>query len=283
MTAAPRLAPPSAAPFDAAAASYDQRFAHTRLGRSLRARVHRHLERCFAPGDRVLELGCGTGEDALWLARRGVEVLATDRSSAMLEVAAAKLAQAGLEGRVRLAGLDASRLDAESPLPAEEPGRFDGALASFGVLNCLRDRTALAAALARWIRPGGTLVVVVMGPCCLWEIGWQLLHASPRRATRRWRGGDPARLAGGATIEVWYPTPRRLARDFSPHFRTFESAAIGVALPPSDLAGLVERSPRRLAALERCDGWLSRLPGAPWVADHYLLALERNELAAATQ
>ena len=74
--------------FDTAAAGYDQTFTGTRLGRWLRARVQEHLARCFAAGDRVLELGCGTGEDALWLAARGIDVTALDASRRMLEVAA---------------------------------------------------------------------------------------------------------------------------------------------------------------------------------------------------
>ena len=46
----------------------------------------------FAPGSRVLEMNCGTGEDALWLVHRGVQVFATDVSPAMLQVAQSKLA-----------------------------------------------------------------------------------------------------------------------------------------------------------------------------------------------
>ena len=46
-------------------------------------------------GERVLELNCGTGEDAVHLARRGVRVLATDNSPRMLAAARSKIARAG--------------------------------------------------------------------------------------------------------------------------------------------------------------------------------------------
>jgi SAM-dependent methyltransferase len=78
--------------FDSLAATYDDDFTESEIARWLRARVHERLTLHFGAGDQVLELGCGTGEDALYLARRGVQVLATDASLAMLDVARAKTA-----------------------------------------------------------------------------------------------------------------------------------------------------------------------------------------------
>ena len=78
------------------AADYDHSFSESAIGRRMRAAVWRRLDVAFQPGDRVLELNCGTGEDAVYLGRRGVRVLATDVSPAMLEVTRAKVARAGL-------------------------------------------------------------------------------------------------------------------------------------------------------------------------------------------
>ncbi|HEY1015278.1 MAG TPA: methyltransferase domain-containing protein, partial [Herpetosiphonaceae bacterium] len=86
--------------FDTVAERYDGDFTSRRLGGWLRAAVWRRLGAAFRPGDRALELGCGTGEDALWLARRGVAVTATDVSPGMLRVAAAKARAAGLADRI---------------------------------------------------------------------------------------------------------------------------------------------------------------------------------------
>jgi len=89
----------TASAFDELAAGYDADFTAGAIGSLLRAAVWRRLGARFAAGDRVLELNCGTGEDAVHLASRGVRVLATDASAAMLEVARRKAAAAGVARR----------------------------------------------------------------------------------------------------------------------------------------------------------------------------------------
>ena len=257
--------------FDTVAEGYDETFTHTRLGRWLRGAVWAELAPLVRPGDTVLELGCGTGEDAVWLARRGARVVATDAAPAMLEVARQKAVVAGVTGRVAFAQFDASRGEGTF-LPRWEE-KFDLVFANFGVLNCLPERRPLAEALALWVRPGGKAVFVVMGPLCPWEIAWHLAHGQMRAAFRRWRGGVEAHVGKGATVRVWYPTPWRLRREFRPHFRHLKSAGIGVLLPPSYLGHLVDRWPR---AFERLTEWEKALGAAgAWLGDHYLIAFER--------
>src|SRR4051812_2642956 len=79
-------------PFDALAAKYDTSLTASPIARYLRARVNDRLDVHFGRGDHVLEIGCGTGEDALFLAERGIRVTATDSSPAMLEIARARTA-----------------------------------------------------------------------------------------------------------------------------------------------------------------------------------------------
>jgi SAM-dependent methyltransferase len=259
-------------PFDTIAPTYDEVYTDTLLGRWLRQAVWEHARTAFRPGDRVLELGCGTGADAVWLAQRGVQVLATDASPAMLQIAAQKATASGVGARVELRRLDLAALE-PGVLRCDPP--FDGALSNFGALNCLPDRRPLARALAAWVRPGGKILLVLMGPLCPWEIAWHLLHGQPRIAVRRLRSGRPARLGDGATVRVWYPSPRRLRAEFAPFFQHAHTFSIGALLPPTHLSHLVERWPRpfhRLAAWER--RWSDRLP-LTWLNDHYLAVLQR--------
>jgi len=240
----------SAAVFDTVADRYDAEFTDTRLARWLRPRVWAHLD--FPSGARVLELGCGTGEDAAWLTARGVSVLATDISPGMLEVARRKAPDATFEVQ------DASDLAIS--------GSFDGAFANFGVLNCVADLPALAARLP--VRRGGRFVAVVMAPFCLWETAWYAVHGDLRRATRRWR---PATATiGGRTLPVWYPSARTLEKAMGPCFGLRHCEGLGTLLPPSSLSGLVARWPDWPAGLDR------RMPLGQYWADHYIAVFERR-------
>jgi SAM-dependent methyltransferase len=172
-----------ATPFDSMAADYDQAFTDTLIGARMRQAVWRRLDAAFCPGAHVLELNCGTGEDAVYLARRGVHVLATDISSAMLAAARAKVERAGLHELVQVEQLDITRL-AEH---AAGPRHFDGALSNFGGLNCVADLAAAARGLAAHLRPGAPALLCVMGPLVPWEWAWYLWRRQPRKAFRRLR------------------------------------------------------------------------------------------------
>jgi SAM-dependent methyltransferase len=270
--------------FDGVAPTYDSEFTQTRLARWLRASVRAYLAEAFQPGDRVLDLGCGTGEDALWLARCGVHVTATDISQAMLVIAQRKAAAAGLAHLVDFAAVDlaAPPFASDNPqfrysaIPHSRIPRFSGAFSNFGPLNCLRDRRPLVRALAHWIEPGGQVVLVVMGPVCPWEIGWHLLHGQPRPALRRWRGGGQAHVGHGQTIRVWYPSPRTLEAEFAPYFEVRKLAGIGSLLPPSYLSDLVERRPGLFGHLARADRRVGAAWPWWWLSDHYLVHMQRR-------
>ena len=261
--------------FDAFAADYDADFTHSPLGRMLRRRVWGVLADYFPAGQRVLELACGTGEDAVWLARRGVAVTATDGSAEMVRLTAVKAEQAQVARLItprRLSLQEIVTQDASQSTP------YDGAFSNFGGLKVLDDWRPLAAALAQLVRPGGYLVLVPMGPICPWEIGWYGLHGQWATAVRRFRQPAAAQI-GDTLIPIWYPLARRLRQDFAPWFTCVRVESLGLWLPPSYLGHGAARWPRLLPRLFAGLNWLesktARLSGG-W-GDHYLLALRRVE------
>lgn len=253
--------------FDTLAVDYDQAFTHTRVAQWLRGRTHQRLERLFPPGSRLLELGCGTGEDARWLAGRGCQVLATDRSPVMLAAARAKTAN---QPNIELKPLDLTTL------PADFPGNFDGVFSNFGALNCLPNWETFAQWLADRVSPGGKLAFAIMGRFCLWETMWHSLHGDFRTASRRWGGQAAFRLPDEPTQQtIYYPTPGYLACVLAPHFERTALLPLGVWLPPSDASGAIERRPQLLAALTAAEERLGDWPLLAPIADHYWIEFRR--------
>ena len=287
------------AAFDQVAASYDSTFTTTLLGRMLRKRVWDSFEEHFQDGFHVLDLACGTGEDALWLAQQGIHVTAMDGSSEMVKLASDKSHQHQHSGdivvrqfsleemmdkpRTVLDQMAAQRSQSQvigSPIEdASRPVLFDGAFSNFGGLNVIDSWSALASALAVLIRPGGKVVLVPMGPFCPWEILWNLLHAKPRTAFRRFSPKIHA-VVGNSEIPIWYPSPGRLKKDFQPWFRPLSTASLGFLLPPTNLAHLVERWPRIFSFLEKFERMIDGISFG--LGDHFILILERNEISSET-
>lgn len=267
-----------AAAFDGVAAGYDRDFTQGLIGGAQRRAVWRALDRTVAGFGRpisVLELNCGTGEDALHLARAGHRVLATDVSEAMLSQAAAKFARHALPSPPTTRRLDLRALAAADVSVAELGGPFDLVFSNFGGLNCLSPTTlqALAAPLAACLSPAGRLITVVMPRLCLWETAWSLLRGQPRRAMRRWgRGEVLARLGEGQPrLPIWYYAPGDMRRLMGAHFQWVAQRPVGLAVPPSDLEPLMQRLPRLFAALDALDRrWRDAGPAAA-LADHALI------------
>lgn len=117
------------------------------------------LAACWAAGileprHRILDLGCGTGSDALDLARWGArDVTGVDRNRQALGVARARATKARLGKRVRFVHADVADLPW-----ALNRAQFDRVLDSL-LLNNLRDERPYAEAVAAVMPPGAVLVI----------------------------------------------------------------------------------------------------------------------------
>jgi SAM-dependent methyltransferase len=108
----------------------------------------------LVPGERVLDLGCGTGNAALGAARAGAEVIGVDPAVRLLDVARSRAEAEGLSASFK-AG-DASSI----PLP---DGSVDAIVSVFAVIFAPDPRTA-AAEMARVLAPTGRIILSAWQP-----------------------------------------------------------------------------------------------------------------------
>ena len=116
-----------------------------------------------APGDKVLEIGCGTGRNLVKLAQAYPEVrlFGVDVSQEMLATAAASTARAGLASRIALSQADAKAFD---PRGLFGFACFERVMISYALSMIPSWRKALAQALDL-VAPGGSLEIVDFGDC----------------------------------------------------------------------------------------------------------------------
>jgi ubiquinone/menaquinone biosynthesis C-methylase UbiE len=255
------------APFDPYAAKYDAEFTHTPLGVVLRKMVWARMDYLFLPGQKILELGCGTGEDAVRLAARSVDVVATDAADEMIAVAKRKANTLGLAGRIEF-----HRVPMEEVASALQGRKFDGVFSNFGAVNCARDFESLIGSIASLLKSQATLLWVVMGKHVPWEWIWYLTRGRADKAFRRFRRGG-VKWRG---LTVQYPTPRQLSRALGAHFIVKRVSPLGCILPPSYAANWLNHSPRVLAALSRLESSAQNVALLASCADHYMIEAYRR-------
>ena len=258
------LLPAAGAAFDAIAESFDATFDPWLSVAAQRRSVRAELLAAFPEGARLLEIGGGTGTDAAWLEERGRRVFLTDASPAMVAAARRKI------------GPRAEAIAAENLAALVCRGvRFDGAYSNFAALNCVADLEPVGQALAKLVRPGGRLVLVLFGRCSPGEIVTEAVRGRPRNCFRRFRSGPAAASLRGRRFTVRYHRRTEIERAMAPGFRPIGSKAIGLFVPPSAAEPWISRHPRLLALAEAADRRLARRL-AP-LGDHVAYLFERVE------
>jgi len=243
------------AAFDQLASRYDQLWTLSAVGHLQREAVWRRIGGLFEPGQDVLDLGCGTGEDGLRLMQAGLHVRAIDASGEMVRIA-------------RDRGVDAQTLPIENCGLLDES--FHVVISNFGALNCVKDLEALREPLARLVRPGGYMAICIIGRFCAWETAWALLRRwQPAKAFRRWRKSVLSSLG----IRVFYHSRKRLEAAFRPRFTLMSWCGIGLCVPPSYVTGLSGAVLQKLDALDRR---VAHWPVLRGLSDHRLFVFVRN-------
>ncbi len=128
------------------------------------------------PTGRALELGCGEGGDAVWLAEQGWQVTAVDISPTAIERGRVAAAERGLAERIEWIAADLSDWAPD--------GSFDLVTASFLQSPLELERAGILRRAAQAVAPGGRLLLVSHAAAPPWASGLQHGHAEfPQPAT----------------------------------------------------------------------------------------------------
>lgn len=248
----------AAVAFDAEAPFYDDGFGRNPVGLVFRHVFQERLRVLFPVGAQVVDLGCGTGEDAAFLALRGVRVHALDVSPGMVERTRAKARARGLPAGALLAEVRA----------AEEvgglDGPFDGAYSDFGALNC-SDLRRVGEGLAAVLRPGAPVLVSLMGPRPLPHTLKRLLTGRGER-----RGKSDPRVSA-TPVPARYPTAAEAQDLMGPAFVWRDVFALGLLLPDPSHEAWVHEHPQAFGILAALEGRVRRWPVLRGWGDHVVL------------
>lgn len=254
--------------FDIHAQNYDTVFTHSAIGKAQRERVYKYLEKKLATDKKlhILEVNCGTGEDAHHIFKQGHHIIATDISEKMVAVASDKYPE------ITFRALDITQIN-----DTTFDQKFDLIFSNFGGLNCLSGQQlqgflALSKSL---LTSKGEVIMVIMPKYTLWERFYFLLKLQFRNAFRRNTKKAIHANVEGIQVPTWYYNPKDVIAFAKAYTKPTTIKPIGIAIPPSYLEPYFKNKPRFMKLLITLESWFQHPFWAKY-ADHFLISFEKK-------
>jgi len=262
--------------YDQTASTYDLVEGRNAISERVRRTTIDAALATFKEGDLVLELGCGTGRDAIEMALNGIRVVATDVSPQMVSSTIARARREGVGALVTVKS-------APAVLAAREGGPYDGVYSNGAVLNLEPDLLGVAAGMRETLRSGGHAVLTVANRISLFELAVYPIALRPRKAFRKLGATVPIPISREGlgkryVVPTRFLTPREFRGIFGRGFDLESTRALQAITPPWNFVDMASRFHAAVGPLERIEdrfgsGWILRNLGAI-----YLMILRRMEV-----
>ena len=256
--------------FDKAAQNYDATFTNSVIGKLQRNVVYEQLSKILKENHpkTILEINCGTGEDAIWLAQQHFEVTATDLSKKMIEIAKSK----SNLGNLIFKQIDITTIDKDF-----ENQKFDFFFSNFGGLNCLSNTELISffKDASEILHKNGQMVLVIMPKNTIWETFYFLLKLDFKKAFRRKKEVVIANV-DGEKVATYYYNPKDIVNLANGFFEIKQYNPIGFFVPPSYLESFFKNKPNLVSFLNRLENKIKNQSWLSKYADHYLIVLQKR-------
>lgn len=262
-----------AVPFDHISSTYDSVFTRSAIGQLQRKHAWRYLEQVMLEleGLEMLELHCGSGEDAMMFSDRGFNLVATD-----LSVETQKIAQQKEESYSMQRRIGSQYLDLDSFDETLFDKKFDLIFSNFGGLNSISPESfqRLLERIPAMLNPRGRFVGVLMPKFCLWETLYHAAKFKFGKTFSRWTCNEVIGRFDGVYKKAWYYSPSEIKEWSKANFKMVRTKPVGIALPPTSLDSVFLRKKKLLLSLHRFEKKLNRLSICSGMADHFIFDLQ---------
>ncbi len=258
--------------FDSASEEYDFTISHNFINTWIRQRSIEELLRLARPNDVLLEIGCGTGAEAIQISKKVRQIIATDISQGMLSLLRQKIRAKKLENILPVQAR-AARISSVASLL--EGGKVRIAYSFNGALNLEPDIDKFPLELSEVVEGGGYFVCSVRNIFCLSET---IAHAAVLQLDKiAPRKKQPTMVSvGGIDIPAFYHSTRFMSRLFRPYFSLRKLVGLPAFLPPAYLNEYCIRFKPLTSLLERLETVLAERFPFNRLSDQTLFVFQRR-------
>ena len=249
---------------------FDKIYARNTIVSYKRDRVRTHVLNYLVPGSSILELNSGTGDDAIFFAKKGHRIHATDISAGMQAELMHKVKKAGLQDNVSNELCSFTKLH-----QLKNNGPYNHIFSNFAGLNCTDELYKVLTSFDGLLRPGGMVTLVVLPKFCLWET-LLLFKGLFKTAFRRFSSDGTDAHVEGVHFKCWYYNPSYIISRLNARFDLVSLEGLCTIVPPSYIEGFAEKYPKVYGFLKRNEDRIkSRWP---WkmIGDYYILSMRKR-------
>ena len=231
---------------------YDEYEVENENLKRVRDEIYKHFLMLRKPGDKILEVNAGTGTDAIYFARQGFRIHATDVAEGMVQEVEKKASQMSLKAKIT------TQVASFTDLAPVTGSPYQACFSNIGGLNCIPDLKAFVTQLRLVLDPGAVVTIVVMPRYCPWE--WlEVFRGRFGVAARRLNQAGAVVSPKRVPYRIYYHNARHVISSFRPKFRLIKQQSLSLFAPPMDRKQFSKRHPRFYRLLVSLDNLLSKV------------------------
>ena len=233
----------------------------------MRSEVRNHVIKFLREGDKILELNAGTGTDAVFFAKNGFKVHATDISGGMISQLKYKVEKNDLNERITIQQCSYAELDKVTC------GPFDYIFSNFGGLNCSPDLKEVTKFFPNLLNKNGRITLVLMPPVCPWETALAFCGHFKTAFRRFNKNGIKAHIEG-KYFDTFYYTPNQVIKALGNRFIKLKLQGLASFTPPPYMENFPRKYSGLFKKLNMLDKYFSDYFPFNRFADHFILTAE---------
>lgn len=250
---------------------FDETYAGNTIVSYKRKQVRDHVQQYLRVHGSILELNSGTGDDALFFAKQGHHVHATDISQGMQRQLKAKAAKNNMDHLISNEICSYTQLGL-----LKDKGPYDHIFSNFAGLNCTGDLDKVLASFPPLLKKDGVVTLVILPEFCLWEF-LLIFKGKFRTAFRRLfsKNGVKAHLEG-TYFTCWYYNPSYIINATKDTFDVLSVEGLCTIVPPSYIEDFAEKHPAVYKFLKRTEARLRYSWPWKYIGDYYIISLVKK-------